>query len=259
MNEQQLSQLEELAKAATPGPWYWDIRPLNKSLELVGAYMNTVLRPIRWGFNGASLFMPDAQEKGILSGIHEDAVAGKGREHHKEWHRVPVRDNSAYIAAANPTTTLALIEEIRRLRATTVPVVGEAEYSDKDPLYEVAQAYADKIAETTDYRASAIHLRFAFYAGHAHALRSASPTLEGREEKWVRVEDGLPEHDARVLFVWKDSGKIDAGTFQAVDQWDRPNRCIVNAGFNPIDKFSHWQPLPVPPTAPTEKGEQDAS
>lgn len=100
MEEQQLSQLEELAKAATPGPWYVYSEAYGDECGPLGH--DLYITPQSGGYY---------DEQGEANDIA--TVAGQ--------------IDAEYIAAVNPTTTLSLIAEIRRLRAATpsLPVQGE--------------------------------------------------------------------------------------------------------------------------------------
>ena len=81
MTDAELSALESLARAATPGPWDCDALSTVRS-------MNNDYRGV---------------------GIVYCAIDSTGR--------VPTINNAAYIAAANPATVLELIAELRQVKA----------------------------------------------------------------------------------------------------------------------------------------------
>ena len=118
MNTEQLHQLEQLAAAATPGPWTWDFRPGSHTISLMSGW-NTVLDTKRWGSQGATIRMLDPAMPSCLLPLHVDAVPHAGREHHKDWALTinPARADAAYIAAAHPAAVLALLARVNALQS----------------------------------------------------------------------------------------------------------------------------------------------
>ena len=117
-----IGRLEELARAATPGPWRWEVSLSSKRVELCGgppnsgfgAYDHSVMSFARWGLNGAApVFWSWEGHFGTPKRADEVAVPVEGREHHASWFRQPDDPNAAYIAAANPQAILSLIESLR--------------------------------------------------------------------------------------------------------------------------------------------------
>ena len=192
--------LRAKAEAATPGPYCWDIRPLHNSMELVGRGSDTVLRPVRWGFQGASLMMPaPAPNDWVLKPIHEDAVAGKNRQHHFNWHRVPARANADWLAAADPSTILRLLDENAALSAQVaalLSLVGGGTATDAVPaIYELsirAMRALFKDWGMADASRTLEHLLENYRPAAARAASthrsSQAPAAEGEEVNNFRIE-----------------------------------------------------------------------
>lgn len=113
------SILRELAEKATPGPWSWNINLASKHVNLE-ARRNTVMAFWRYGMsNAAPAFC--RQEPCILERAEVHAKIVPGREHHADWYQTIDHPDANYIAAANPTTILALLAELEGLRAKVNP------------------------------------------------------------------------------------------------------------------------------------------
>ena len=97
----ELAAIQVRAQTVPAGQWWWDIRPVAKSMELVapGFGGETMLRANRWGFGGATIWMPSAEHEGILEGLEKDMVAFPGRKHH-EWARTTQRPTAVFLANA---------------------------------------------------------------------------------------------------------------------------------------------------------------
>lgn len=96
MKPEQLDEIERVAKAATPGPWQW-INPENDRPRQSGEWrssLRTVEEFPTISVGSLPKFIVEADE---IYGENMDA-------------------NAAFIAAANPTTVLSLIAEVKRLR-----------------------------------------------------------------------------------------------------------------------------------------------
>lgn len=90
MTDEQLFALEAAARAATPGPWCQDYKKFSHVYPT--GQSSTLSKPIAV----------------VNGGTHTGTMT-----------------NAAYIAAANPAAVLALIDEVRRLRAAVARVRGE--------------------------------------------------------------------------------------------------------------------------------------
>jgi hypothetical protein len=144
-----------------------------------------------------------------------------------------------FAAAANPTTVLALIAEIERLR-TPLPVqAGEGE----------ANAGRDGGAEFTVETAQT-RMDTGFEAG------AESGAGAGGEDGWISVEDRLPEGGETVL-AW-------AGDHIVLERWMERHEspvgwCSVTIPIGPawddheFEDITHWMPLPSAPRATPAK------
>lgn len=84
LTKEQIEELEGLDKAATKGPWAWNLNLKSKDVSLEGhtGMCETVIDTQRWGMGGAKLrFLRD----GLMVGCDQLAKAHKGRDHHKHW------------------------------------------------------------------------------------------------------------------------------------------------------------------------------
>lgn len=131
-----LTELRALAEKATPGPWAWfgNTRVRHVFLGTTHSGRLFVMGFKRWGMNSAQpMFRNAPGDEGWL----EDAcpryevlggrtVAEAGKEPYR--HDIVGFDSAdaAFIAAANPATVLALLDEIEALRAAERrPICGE--------------------------------------------------------------------------------------------------------------------------------------
>ena len=95
-----LDRLEQLARAATPGPWTWEASERD---ELTGAVI----------YHHISSLAEPARGQGVADTYHADAVEFNDGTVHPVYGK---KENAAFIAAASPATVLELVAELRRLR-----------------------------------------------------------------------------------------------------------------------------------------------
>lgn len=117
-----LAKLRALAEAATPGPWSWFGNTKTNSIMLatIDRGRQYVMRFRRWGMGGAQpVFLKPDERGGGWMHPAKDLVVYEV-DYRKDFHDIDNAD-ARWIAAADPTTVLALIAEIERLTAL-VPV-----------------------------------------------------------------------------------------------------------------------------------------
>jgi hypothetical protein len=106
-----------------------------------------------------------------------------------------------------------------------------------------AEKYAD---EKSTVMASPSMLSRAFLAGILRERASG--------KGWVKVEDGLPEHKQKVLFVL-DNCETRMGSFLKKDQWDRVNM-FCDGSFFTSESVVYWMPVPEKQQKNVDKGSQ---
>ncbi|UXY14776.1 ead/Ea22-like family protein [Chitiniphilus purpureus] len=129
-------ELRRLAQAATPGPWRWEINAKHKSMHLVGGvpqYDLTVMDFERWGMGGAVIRLRELSEPGmnIMSRVCDRLdwiVPFAGREHHEDWCADIDHADAKLIAAANPATVLALLDELAASQAEVARLRGALQF-----------------------------------------------------------------------------------------------------------------------------------
>lgn len=161
-----LSELEKLARAATPGPWRWEVSLSARQVELCGGppksgfgkFDHSVISFKRWGMGGAApVFWSWDGHLGKPQRADDVAVPVEGREHHAAWFRDIDHPNAAYIAAANPATILALIAASRErdaLRAGLERIINECpatcETSPAHNMADIARQLLTPRSETEE-------------------------------------------------------------------------------------------------------------
>lgn len=86
-------------KTPRPERWQWTLNEMHKSIELqsVNGTRRTILKPQRWGFNGATVYFNDGY---ILKPAVEFATIIPGHEHHAAFFKTIDHPDAALIAAA---------------------------------------------------------------------------------------------------------------------------------------------------------------
>ena len=70
--------------------------------------------------------------------------------------------------------------------------------------------------------------------------------LESKIPRWISVEERLPEHEDDVLLYVEDYGSWITLGRKSGDGW-YVNEAAEGGGPKPLDRFTHWMPLPEPP------------
>jgi hypothetical protein len=133
MTDDELKALEAAAKAATRGPWRWELNEKGKTISLEGGkpkFDMSVIRFRRYGMAGA---MPEFQVDGLMRPATDFAKVVPGREHHASWFKGIDHPDVNYIAAASPDVILRLTAELRKAREKW------AQY-ERDAIHEAHEA-----------------------------------------------------------------------------------------------------------------------
>jgi hypothetical protein len=64
--------------------------------------------------------------------------------------------------------------------------------------------------------------------------------------RWIPVSERLPEHQDTVLLYVEDYGEWITLGQRSGDGW-YVNEAAEGGGPKPLDRFTHWMPLPEPP------------
>ena len=117
MSEATMSREDEIKarlEKATKGPWYWNVNPKHKQIELRNGG-NIVMDFIRWGMGGA---MPRFNIRGLMRKASELTSNWPGRDHHASWAQQLSNPDAVFIAHAREDVPW-LLAEVARLRAET--------------------------------------------------------------------------------------------------------------------------------------------
>jgi hypothetical protein len=71
---------------------------------------------------------------------------------------------------------------------------------------------------------------------------------QSKVPRWIPVSERLPEHEDTVLLYVEDYGGWITLGQRSGDGW-YVNEAAEGGGPKPLDRFTHWMPLPEPPEA----------
>ena len=106
-------EIKARLEKATKGPWYWNVNPSSKRVELVNSKSDIVMDFVRWGMNGVT---PRFNINGLMVKATEMLANWPGRDHHERWAKRIVNPDADLIANA-PADIDYLLAENARLRA----------------------------------------------------------------------------------------------------------------------------------------------
>ena len=115
------SELERLAKAATPGPWrHATYLSGTQNVEFPGSIGVAVVEDIKDGDDDSVATCPDAAHAAVA---HRKEDKG-GKYDTQRYH------NAAFIAAANPQTILALTARVKELEEALKPFADNLSHAE---------------------------------------------------------------------------------------------------------------------------------
>lgn len=119
LTDEQLREIEEREKKATPGPWAWTISLRSKAMRLEshgrGQMLEYIMDFMRWGMGGAKARFLD-REKSLMVDADKLTRVIPGRAHHSEWAQEIDHPDADFISGAR-TDIPALLQHIREQAA----------------------------------------------------------------------------------------------------------------------------------------------
>jgi hypothetical protein len=144
MTKEKLNEIKSRLRAATPGPWEWDVNSVHKIVNLMTTHSGRlyVMGFVRWGTNGAA---PTFQTDKYMVRADKLLKSMPGKEHHQGYDDYIDHPDADLITNA-PTDIQALLEYIEEIEGRYyTPKEYEAAFNkpwgDRDAIYYVD--YAD--------------------------------------------------------------------------------------------------------------------
>lgn len=122
LTDAELDIIEARCKAATPGPWMWNLCLSSKRIVLEARIrtFEIIIDFTRWGMGGARpRFRKSLNGDGshvIMADAEEFAEIVPGRKHHSHWYQTINQPDANFIAHAR-TDVPRLIAALRKARA----------------------------------------------------------------------------------------------------------------------------------------------
>lgn len=119
--------------------------------------------------------------------------------------------NAEFIAAANPATVLALLDELETAKK------------------RIAEQEAEPVSQT-------------------YKLNELSGNSPVTPDSWISCSERMP-NDKQYVWCWgKSYGWTECNTFEGYYDWSRNKWwAVTDDGEEPASKVTHWMPLPEPP------------
>jgi hypothetical protein len=178
------------------------------------------------------------------------------------------------------------MSNFRRNASARAEEIARAEVSSLESQLKQAQADLAEIAKVVNVLPSVTHgpvsdkggIIFAIrdlqecYGDAARARNGSYTKMQARAEaaesrlqavteahRWIPVEEKLPQRFGNVFVAHTETSSNTPAVEEAQLIADDPKWCLVRTGLCDdaiyLDQqVTHWQPLPMPPTEPTEKG-----
>ncbi len=172
--------------------------------------------------------------------------------------------NAEFIAAANPATVLALLDEleaaekrIAELESLTVPQLPQQAVPDEMPEPDTARMFFTDavvaIAKVQGWNAC----RAAMLQGKSEQPQNAQQNIPENipggnspvtPDGWISCSERMP-NDKQYVWCWgKSYGWTECDTFEGYYDCSRNKWwAVTDNGEEPASKVTHWMPLPEPP------------
>ncbi|BEB15841.1 hypothetical protein VEE45_16840 [Escherichia coli] len=167
--------------------------------------------------------------------------------------------NAEFIAAANPATVLALLDEleaaekrIAELESLTVPQLPQQAVPDEMPEPDTARMFFTDavvaIAKVQGWNACrAAMLHSAEPVSQAYKLNALDGNSPVTPDGWISCSDRMPE-DTKMLLAFSQGEIVAAYWNWVVNPIDyKKYRAFTYLSGNILDDVTHWMPLPEPP------------
>ncbi|HCM8224157.1 ead/Ea22-like family protein [Salmonella enterica subsp. enterica serovar Corvallis] len=175
--------------------------------------------------------------------------------------------NAEFIAAANPATVLALLDERERnqqyikrrdqenedIALTVGKLRVELEAAENNLIdsechvAELEEALRDKQAllEASEKRIAELEAEPVSQDYKLNALDGNSPVTP---DGWISCSERMPDDKQYVWFFGESRGFAGRDTFEGYYDWSRNKWwAVTDIGEEPASKVTHWMPLPEPP------------
>ncbi|HBN1079150.1 TPA: ead/Ea22-like family protein [Escherichia coli] len=147
--------------------------------------------------------------------------------------------NAEFIAAANPATVLALLDE----RERNQQYIKRRDQENEDIALTVGKLRVELEAEKK--RIAELEAEPVSQTYKLNELSGNSPVTP---DGWISCSERMP-NDKQYVWCWgKSYGWTEYDTFEGYYDWSRNKwLAVTDDGEEPASKVTHWMPLPEPP------------
>ncbi|HBC5696644.1 TPA: ead/Ea22-like family protein [Escherichia coli] len=147
--------------------------------------------------------------------------------------------NAEFIAAANPATVLALLDE----RERNQQYIKRRDQENEDIALTVGKLRVE--LEAAKKRIAELK---AEPVSQTYKLNQISGNSPVSTDGWISCSERMP-NDKQYVWCWgKSYGWTECDTFEGYYDWSRNKWwAVTDDGEEPASKVTHWMPLPEPP------------
>ncbi len=170
--------------------------------------------------------------------------------------------NAEFIAAANPATVLALLDELE----TAKKRIAELEAEPVRQTYKLPELI-EGMEVSIDVSTCDADLGNRYFGtvtealeldtaknGYILLVQDAEPNFDVNgnspvtPDSWISCSERMP-NDKQYVWCWgKSYGWTECNTFEGYYDWSRNKWwAVTDDGEDPASKVTHWMPLPEPP------------